>query len=163
MPDRLTPILLLALLLAGCSEQPAEGLGQGRELRFLDGSSATPASLQGRWLLVNYWAEWCAPCREEVPELNALQAAHGDRLQVIGINFDGLSAQDLAVDVEALGIEFPVALGRAGAVLGIRPPEVLPSTYLFAPDGRLVSTLVGPQTGEALLSALEPLAQSASQ
>jgi thiol-disulfide isomerase/thioredoxin len=166
VPDRLLSAVLLcsALGLAACgagegggdapAASEAAAPGAGPTLTFLDGTSRSVDSYRGGWLVVNYWAEWCAPCREEIPELNALDAARDD-VEVIGVNFDALAPAELAPQAEALGIAFPVAVDDPGAVLGLTPPEVLPSTYLFDPEGNLVATLVGPQDEESLRAAID--------
>ena len=170
MPDRFLRALLCCacLGLAACGDPgagrdaasaesaPAEA---GPTLTFLDGTTRPVASYRGGWLVVNYWAEWCAPCREEIPELNALDAARED-VEVVGVNFDALAPAELAPQAEALGIAFPVAVEDPGATLGLTPPAVLPSTYLFDPEGRLVATLVGPQDEESLRAAIEGAAGS---
>src|SRR5690554_1349257 len=93
---RLILCLLGSLALVGCSED--WGLDQ-------HGKEVTASELGEKWLLINYWAEWCAPCRTEIPELNAL-AASSDKLVVLGVNFDGLKGQELAEAADLLGIRF---------------------------------------------------------
>lgn len=109
----------------------------------------------GRWLLVNYWAQWCKPCREEIPHLNAFAARHQTTISVAGVNFDGISGEALQKQASALGIAFEL-MEVDPAQLGHWPrPEVLPTTQLVDPQGRLVLTLTGPQTEESLTRALE--------
>ncbi|GAA5523768.1 thiol-disulfide oxidoreductase ResA [Microbulbifer aestuariivivens] len=108
---------------------------------------------EGKTLLINYWAEWCKPCRKEIPELNALAAEYDDVL-VLGVNYDALPAAEIAAQARRLGIEFPV-ISDDPAGLWQRPrPQVLPSTFVIGPDNRWRATLVGPQTVETLASAL---------
>lgn len=148
------------VLLAACSPSsgPGEGSGEagapaGRTLVFLDGSRTAVEGLRGDWVFVNYWAEWCAPCLEEIPELNALHDEI-DGARVIGINFDRLTPEEMRPQVAALGIAFPVAVDDAGEALDIEAPEVLPSTFVFDPDGRAVRVLRGPQTLEDLRAVM---------
>ena len=161
---------LLAVLLAACGEAPAPGDGAagadalppagetigapdpGR-VPLLAGGSTSLAELRGRWVFVNYWAEWCAPCREEIPELNHLHEEDADAY-VLGVNFDQLDAETMRPQAEALGIRFPVAAVDPSPELGLDLPEVLPSTYVFAPSGERVAILRGPQTLEALRAAM---------
>ncbi len=153
---------LLVGLLGACSGEQAEqprdveaesaGTGTAGQIALLGGGSL---EVDGRWLFVNYWAEWCAPCLVEIPELNEFQAEAADRVVVLGINFDGLPPEVMAPQVERLDIRFPIAVNDAGEVLGIELPEVLPSTYVFDPDGRQVGVLLGPQTLEQLYAAME--------
>lgn len=106
----------------------------------------------GEWRLVNFWAIWCAPCREEIPELNALDRHPGVR--VLGVNFDGAEGDTLAAQRAELGIVFDdlsLALGRS---LVTRLPAGLPTTLVIDPDDKLVLTLAGPQTEASLMDAL---------
>ena len=61
-------VVLCALLtLAACTDYAPK-----HPLRLSDGNITSPSQWQGQWVLINYWADWCGPCREEVPELNYL-------------------------------------------------------------------------------------------
>lgn len=94
-----TSLLLLACLLLSACEKDWGVDQHGQEI--------TAAHLQGKWLLINYWAEWCGPCRTEIPELNTL-AMSEHNLEVLGVNFDELRGEELAEAAEALGIRFRV-------------------------------------------------------
>lgn len=132
------PVLLA---LAGCSPAPpADG---GLQL----------AQLRGQWVLINYWATWCKPCIQEIPELNAVARQYTD-VTVLGVNFDGNSGEKLAEEVQKLGIEFPVLDEDPAAALGTSRPVVLPATLVIDPDGALRDTLVGPQTLDSLALAV---------
>jgi len=140
-------LTLAAVLVSGCTRE---------DFRWSDGSGGRYADWAGKWVIVNYWAEWCAPCREEIPELNALMRSREDLL-VVGVNFDGLEGAALSRLVARMGIEFPVMVGSPRAAFPHPMPEVLPSSLVISPDGKLVRTLVGPQSRaqfEAALSAL---------
>ena len=125
---RLSALLILPLLLMGCSEKPT-----------LVGS--------GSWRVVNYWAIWCTPCRDEIPELNRL--AERENITVLGVNFDAKQGESLVADSLALGVQFPT-IDDPSELLGIARPDKLPTTLVIAPDGNIVATLVGPQTEEGL-------------
>lgn len=122
---------------------------------LLDGTTLALSDLEGRWVFVNYWAEWCAPCREEIPELNTLQAEEDERVLVLGVNFDQLPVEVMGPQAEKLGIRFAVAAEDPRDLLGIALPEVLPSTYVFDPDGRQVGVLRGPQDLDELRAAMQ--------
>jgi thiol-disulfide isomerase/thioredoxin len=104
--------------------------------------------------VVNYWAEWCKPCIKEIPELNELAQANPE-LRVFGVNYDGFTGEELAQQVQKLGIEFPLLAEDPATRLGTARPVVLPTTLILTPDGELAATLVGPQTLESLLAAIE--------
>jgi thiol-disulfide isomerase/thioredoxin len=136
--------LPLAVMLLACSG-PAEP--PGNTLAALD-----LADHQGHWVVVNYWAKWCKPCIEEIPELNSLNERY-PQVRVLGVNYDGATADDLQQQIETLGVAFPTLLAEPSAQLGVELPSVLPTTLVLDPTGKLVQTLIGPQTLESLVLA----------
>lgn len=114
-------------------------------LQTLDGDVLTLSEQRGQWVLVNFWASWCAPCVKEMPYLQDV-ADRGDIL-VWGINMrEPLS--DLSPFVETLRIRFPILLSPDDAtILAYR--GALPRTYLIAPDGSLAETIFGPIDADA--------------
>lgn len=104
----------------------------------------------GRWLVLNYWAQWCKPCLEEIPELNAFAAERADSVRVVLVNFDGVTGRALGDQISDLDIRTDTIETDPGKQLGIDRPQALPSTYIFDPALRLTHTLLGPQTRETL-------------
>ena len=139
---------LVALVLTACSD------GGGVRYALHGGGELTLESLRGRWVFINYWAEWCAPCREEIPELNAFAAAHPDRVRVLSVNFDGAAGEQLDAQIAALGIAFPTLLADPRTALGVPPAQGLPETLVIDPQGRLQRVLQGPQTRATLEAEL---------
>lgn len=130
-------ILSCAILLAcGRSETPSEGLPN-----------------TGNWVLINYWATWCGPCRDEIPELNTLNAEHAD-IDVFGANYDRLQGQELQDAIAELDIQFASMMADPAELLAQERPRVLPTTYVLSPNGDLHAVLTGPQTEESLLKAM---------
>jgi thiol-disulfide isomerase/thioredoxin len=135
-------VLLGALLLGSC-QQPQFFDVQGNGYQYDD--------LRGKYLIVNYWATWCAPCIKEIPELNALAEEFPDQLSLWGVNFDEPDGEEQVKQVAKMKIAFPVFRDSPNVALGIEAPEVLPTTLIFDPKGILIATLVGPQSRESLL------------
>ena len=109
------------------------------------------------WVIVNYWAEWCAPCRKEIPELNKLndfQMKDGKVIKVYGVNFDLLGREDLKRVTEKMNIKFPNFLADPSFMSSSSRPEVLPTTFLFDGSGELIKEFLGPQTKEELLETI---------
>ncbi|WOX06287.1 TlpA family protein disulfide reductase [Microbulbifer pacificus] len=125
-------------------------------MQSIDGKSL---HTEGKILLVNYWAEWCAPCRLEIPELNAFYRAHGDKVMVLGINFDQLPAGQVKQQAEKFAIEFPLLANAPEGRWGQPVPQVLPSTFIIDASGQWRRTLVGPQTAESLAAAVAQVQQ----
>lgn len=130
-------LILLLIALAGCEKV---------ELERADGSLAQWDRYRGQWVLVNYWAEWCKPCLEEIPELNALDNAPD--ITVLGVNFDGITGTPLLELGERMGIEFTMLATDPGPQFGWQLPVALPATLVIDPQGSLVEARFGPQTEE---------------
>ena len=136
--------VLLSLVLVGCSADTG--------YQLIDGSSHSFNNDQGKYTLVNYWAEWCQPCRVEVPELNELAAEHADQLTVLAVNFDNEQGPELLAQLQKIGILFPSLALDPRAKWGLERPNVLPETLIINSEGELVQRLIGPQTLESLMA-----------
>jgi cytochrome c biogenesis protein CcmG, thiol:disulfide interchange protein DsbE len=103
--------------------------------RTLDGGRFDLAALRGKVVLVNFWATWCAPCREEMPALDAFYKENHDRgLEMVGVSVD--RPKDVArVNKVMKDYGFPVAMLSATEVDGIGAPEGLPVTYVIDAGG----------------------------
>ncbi|TGN42063.1 TlpA family protein disulfide reductase [Marinobacter confluentis] len=134
---------MVLLLLAGCQKQAFEQ-ADGTELEW--------ESLRGHWVLVNYWAEWCKPCLEEIPELNDLDRSGS--VVVLGVNFDDVKGQSLLDLGRRMGIEYGMLGEDPGPALGWQTPVGLPATFVVDPDGNLKETRFGPQTKEDITALI---------
>ena len=141
-------VLGLCMALGGCG---AADLGPDQH-----GARVAPESLEGQWLVINYWAEWCAPCRKEIPELNALPERI-EGVRVLGVNFDGLRDEALLRAVEGMGIDFTVLADNPATHFGLEPTGVLPVTYLIDARGKVRERLLGEQTADGLVARLNAL------
>lgn len=124
-----------------------------------DGQTSTLPGA-GTWRVINYWAIWCTPCREEIPELNDLNSL-GD-VTVLGVNYDGKTGAELDDHQSQLAIQFQALDTDPAAALGTTRPQVLPTTLLVSPEGALMATLTGPQTREQLETALAEIGRKTS-
>lgn len=140
-----TWLLCLCALLSACSKP---------DFHTTDGASGNFADLRGKWLFVNYWAQWCAPCIKEIPELNRFQRQYAAQANVFAVNYDNASGAELQQQVKKLAIELRVFEQDPAPQLGYKRTDVLPVTYVFNPEGKLTATLNGPQTVEALAAAM---------
>jgi len=117
--------------------------------------------LQGQWVLVNYWAIWCKPCRKEIPELNSFNLATENAV-VLGIDFDGHESDELKELIKTMAIDFPALESESSLrmLLQTEPsrPSGLPATLVIDYRGEspeLITTLLGPQTELSLKAALQ--------
>ncbi len=129
-------------------------------LNGLDGAPASIAQWRGKVLIVNFWATWCTPCREEIPEFIKFQTRHGGRgVQFVGIAVD--TAERVAVYAKEMGINYPLLVGGLETMelareIGDRA-GVLPFSVVIDRSGHVVGTVVGILKPEKLEKMLQPL------
>lgn len=142
-------LLVFAFLLQACTEK-----ANSPTITFANNPAMAQSELEGEWLVINYWAIWCKPCIEEIPELNALNQEQG--IQVIGINFDRPETQKNIAAINKLGINFPVSETNLQALYRYQMPQALPTTVIISPEGLVKHKLTGPQTKQGLLAIIYP-------
>jgi peroxiredoxin len=112
----------------------------------LDGDTIALQALRGNAVLLNIWATWCAPCREEMPELQALQERYADRgLRVLGVSIDESgSADPIRYFIDELGLSFTILHDPAESVSRqFRTRRAVPETFLIDADGRIAHRWIG--------------------
>lgn len=109
----------------------------------LDGRTVSTAALRGKVVIVNFWATWCPPCREEIPDLIALQNKYKDRLQVIGIAQDSGSVEEVRAFAARNGMNYPTVLSTPEIEQIFPGVSALPTTFILDRDGRLAQKHVG--------------------
>jgi thiol-disulfide isomerase/thioredoxin len=119
-----------------------------------DGKTHSLSGYKGKWVLVNYWATWCPPCQEEIPDLIALHDNKKNNLVVLGVALDFRNAKQVTDFAEGLLVTYPIILGTPQITNQIGPVEGLPTTYLFNPEGKMVARQLGGITREAVESYL---------
>ena len=112
------------------------------KLTALDGKPITLAALQGKVVLLNFWATWCGPCRAEIPDLVALQDRYDGRLQIIGLNVDDEEA-DIQQYVKETKINYPVAMTSNEVRRQFGGIPALPTSFVLDTEGRVVQKHVG--------------------
>ena len=111
-----------------------------------------------KWKVVNFWAEWCAPCRKEIPELNQLAKNYSEKkLQVLGVNFDNLTSSETLDIATKMGVEFQIITTEQAEQLNLSYPIVLPTTYILSLDNKVIKKLIGEQTEQSLLEEFKRL------
>jgi len=125
------------------------------------GGEVALADFRGRYVLVNFWATWCPPCRDEMPDLQAYYDTYKD----FGFTLLAVNEQEDAATVrqfvESFGFTFPVALDLTGAVMKQYGTQSLPTSYLIGPDGRLIKSWVPGRLSRATLERdVTPLLKS---
>lgn len=117
------------------------------------GGTISLASLQGKPVILNFWATWCGPCAAEMPELQRFYERYGDQVAVVGLN-TGESADVIHVWAQQRGLTFPLALDEAQTVAALYQLRGQPTTFLIDPEGRIMDIIYGPADFDGLTRAL---------
>ena len=108
------------------------------------------AAHRGQWVVVNFWATWCAPCLKEIPDLAEFDAKRED-VQVVGLAFEEIERADMEAFLKEHPIDYPFAIVDVTAPpADFGTPPGLPMTVLVAPDGKVVKKFFGPTTSAEL-------------
>ncbi len=132
--------LLCLLVILGC---------QKNDIEVFNGANTNLANLNGNWVVINYWADWCAPCIKEIPELNEFASENKD-LKVYTFNFDQLEIDDLEPIANRFNILVPSLITHPRDIWGIQTPPAVPATFFINPSGELSLSLFRPQTKDEL-------------
>ncbi len=112
-------------------------------MEALDGRTISMADQRGKVVLVNFWATWCGPCREEIPYLVRLAERYPDHLTVIGVSEDHGSPDAVAEFAGQYGVNYPIVMSTPEIKRAFPGVFALPTSFVVDPDGRMVESHVG--------------------
>jgi peroxiredoxin len=147
----LAVISLVILLFRGSSSVAGETTqikdgkpAPGWELQDLDGKTVRSADFKGKVLILDFWATWCPPCREEIPGFIELQKKYSAQgLAVVGVSVDQASSDTVKSFAQKMGINYPVVLTDTKIVDAYGGIEGLPTTFIIDRTGRIVKQHLG--------------------
>ena len=128
---------------------------QDYSLKDLNGVSHSVSDLKGKFLVMNFWATWCAPCIHEMPELEKFYLNNKDTAMVWGITFEDSNLESIKSFVEKLKVTYPILGYGQDPETGYGQVKVLPTTFIIDPDGKFLHRFEGPITEQDILGVLK--------
>jgi thiol-disulfide isomerase/thioredoxin len=128
------------------------------DLKDSSGQPQRLAELKGKWVVVNFWATWCAPCVQEIPDLAAFAKAQGDKVRVLGVTLDWDETGNREADqrkvmafAKKVGLSYPLVLADANSEKFFGRVKGLPTTIVYDPSGKIAYQKTG-MVSQALLN-----------
>lgn len=143
--------------LTGLKDETAPRLGYRApdfELPDLEGQKVTLSALRGKPILLNFWATWCPPCRQEMPELQEFHRRYGDQIVLVGVNW-GEGSKTVKAFLDRLGVGYRNLVDERGTAFVLYRLTGIPESYFIDPEGYIRGTWIGPLTAEQIAQGFE--------
>ncbi len=118
-------------------------------LKDVEGKTHRLADYRGQWLIVNFWATWCPPCLEEIPDLIAVKEARSD-VQILGVAMEFQDKKQVVQFADGMFVNYPIVLGDKKSAESVGSVEGLPTTFIYDPQGNLKKRVAGKITRKQL-------------
>jgi len=113
------------------------------------------SSLKGKWVYINYWANWCQPCLDEIAVFNQFYETYKSKnVAVFGVNYDGLPMNEQLALIKQSDMHYPSLISNPAESLALGDIRAVPVTFIFNPEGKLHEVRYGKQTLESLSNVL---------
>lgn len=146
---KLICLFLMSIFIISCSKHdPVFQDTQGRSVQL--------SKLEGKWLILNYWAPWCHSCTKEIPELNQFHK-HNPNVLLYGVDFDKQTPEELKQIAKKLAIKFPVLTDNPGEAWHLDDIMTVPTTFIINPQGHVIEVIQRPVSEKSLLEILHKL------
>ena len=151
----MTSRILLALLIISLLMLRVQASASGDyQLRDMDGNLYRVSDYRGKWLIINFWATWCAPCIKEIPELERFYQENRSSAQVWGVTFEDTDKTEILEYINRLGVTYPILGYSQDPLTGFGTVTVLPTTFVIDTNGLFFHRFEGPVTRQDLSSVI---------
>jgi len=172
-------VFMMILALAGCGgggrtssdETAAAPTGKGEtgtqvpgfELADLTGKTVSSTEFAGKVVILDFWATWCPPCRQEVPHFVQLQSKYRDQgLMIVGLSLDAGGAKDVAPFAEEYNVNYLMLIGADDVAKAFGGINSIPTTFVIDRQGKIVKRFVGYTAPEVFEATIAPLLAATS-
>jgi len=125
------------------------------KLPTVDGQAYDLSAHRGKWVVVNFWATWCAPCLKEMPELSALHAMRSN-VEVVGLAYEDIELAEMQAFLKEHPVAYPIAIvDTYQPPADFAVPRGLPMSYLIGPDGKVAKQFLGPVEARDIEAAIQ--------
>jgi peroxiredoxin len=154
---------VFVFLIASCGQagSPQDlGLAPDFKVQDLQGNTLSLADFRGKIVFLNFWATWCPPCRQEIPDLSDVFNQYKNKgLMIIGLSVDELSPAELTSFAVRNKISYPVAFATSTITEDYKPGQFIPTTFVIDKQGRVRHKQVGLMDKSTLMSIFEKLSK----
>lgn len=127
-------------------------------LKDLDGKPVKLSDFKGKVVILNFWATWCPPCRQEIPDFIALQKQYADKgLVIVGVSLDEGGPALVKPFVKKMGINYPIVMGDQKTAAAYGGIQVVPTTFVIDKNGKIAAQHDGGADRATFESEIKPL------
>jgi len=128
------------------------------QLKDLDDKPVKLSDFKGKVVILNFWATWCPPCRQEIPDFVALQKQYADKgLVIVGVSLDDGGAAVVKPFVKKMGINYPIVMGDQKTAAAYGGIQVVPTTFVIDKNGKIAAQHEGGADRATFEGEIKPL------